>query len=135
VVRLGSMDLRLQLISALLDRKHGQPGGTIFNGRPDDSCYNENAEFLINLNVPECWTCELDGGTRKFGFGSGDHVWVTCKAKDCAGAAVDTLILDYWSGSDSTISSGFPGPPPAFPFTPPPNVGPRPPCDPKWRGR
>jgi RHS repeat-associated protein len=123
-VRLGNVDLRKQLLKALLERTYGEPAGTLLNGRPDDSCYNQNAAFMINLKVPHCWECELEAGEKFFGA---DHVWVKCKAKNCQNLVVDTLVLDYWSNANNDLYKDYPYPS-KLTYTPPANIGSRPAC-------
>jgi RHS repeat-associated protein len=135
LVRLGSIALRLQLIERLLDRRHGGPGGSIWNLHPNHSCYNQSVDMLgglgesAGLDVPECWSCELEGGSKLLGA---DHFWVRCKAKNCQDEIVDTLVLDYWAAGDADKHKEYPNPPDPTSY-PDPIIGPRPPCGHKWR--
>ena len=135
LLKIGSIGLRLQLIKRLLDRRHGGPGGSILNLHPNHSCYNQSVDMLgglgesVGLDVPECWSCELEGGSKLLGT---DHFWVRCNAKNCQDEIVDTLVLDYWAGGDADKHKEYPKPP--YPTTyPDPIIGPRPPCGSKWR--
>jgi hypothetical protein len=81
------------------------------------------------LDVPECWSCELEGGSKLLGA---DHFWVRCKAKNCQDEIVDTLVLDYWAAGDADKHKEYPNPPDPTSY-PDPIIGPRPPCGHKWR--
>jgi RHS repeat-associated protein len=121
-VNAGGNSLLMQEIKALERRDHGKPGGRIWNGRPGDSCYNQNAALQINLKVPECWECELVGGETFIGF---DHFWIKCRAKNCEGEVVMELILDYWTnGCGKNNETEYPYPTDDPPFNPPINKGP-----------
>ena len=91
----GLTSLMNQLRSSIGSEEFGLPGGSKLNGDPNDSCYNQSSGLLNTLQIPDCWECEIQAGAKFFGLGR-DHVWILCKATDCDGVTVNSIVLDYW---------------------------------------
>jgi hypothetical protein len=150
LVAFGRFYLKFQLLEALKNYAYGQPFGyENFYGidalddilRPYDSCHIQTVNFMSDgsldekyakgygLEVPDCWTCEMTGGTNLWRIPQ-DHFWIYCYATNSKGEVVDSVVLDYWAAGSQEEHKGYGAPKPDTNYHHT-MVGSRPPCYPK----